>query len=72
MRISGEFLKTISKWLFQCAYWRSCESCPQKDSCRKLQERLEVHRAWIEQTRNGSYDYHNELRLKTKVFKGRV
>lgn len=69
IRLSGNSLKTVSKWMFQCAYWRSCEACPLINDCRKVQERLEVHRAWIEQTRNGSYDYHNELQPKTKVFK---
>jgi len=39
--------KVIRKWLFQCAYWRVCESCALKDDCQKEMKTQGIAKDWI-------------------------
>ncbi|PIT85883.1 hypothetical protein COU36_00755 [Candidatus Micrarchaeota archaeon CG10_big_fil_rev_8_21_14_0_10_59_7] len=52
--------KVIRKWLFQCAYWRVCESCALKDDCQKEMKTQGIAKDWIDEqitiARNGGDD----------------
>ncbi|VVB68139.1 Uncharacterised protein [Candidatus Norongarragalina meridionalis] len=47
MGIIDKKKKVIRKWLFQCAYWRVCESCALKDDCQKEMKTQGIAKDWI-------------------------
>lgn len=40
--------KVLRKWLYQCAYWRVCESCSLRKECLKEMEENGIEKPWLE------------------------
>lgn len=40
--------KVLRKWLYQCAYWRVCESCSLREECLKEMEKNGIEKPWLQ------------------------
>lgn len=40
--------RVLRKWLYQCAYWRVCESCSLRKECLKEMEEHGIEKPWLE------------------------
>ncbi|OIO27667.1 hypothetical protein COX86_00300 [Candidatus Micrarchaeota archaeon CG_4_10_14_0_2_um_filter_60_11] len=45
--------KVVRKWLYQCAYWRVCNSCSLKNECLNEMKKQGVEKNWINEQVNG-------------------
>ncbi|MFA4946127.1 MAG: hypothetical protein WC607_01115 [Candidatus Micrarchaeia archaeon] len=49
----GHKNKAIRKWLYQCAYWKICNSCALKESCRAEMKKQGIDKNWIHEQISG-------------------